>query len=71
MKKYELIKSDLEGLFRIRALKDFNDVIKCNIGCQKRMTLKKLLKRIKSDGGMQPHREQYVKIMENAHLILK
>lgn len=55
----------------ITVYKDLNNVIKCNIGCQKRMTLKKLLKRIKSDGGMQPHREQYVKIMENAHLILK
>lgn len=31
-KKYELIKSDLEGLFRIRALKDFNGVKNGDIG---------------------------------------
>lgn len=55
----------------ITVYKDLNDVIKCNIGCQKRMTLEKLLKRIKSHGGMQPYREQYVRIMENAHLLLK
>ena len=31
-KKYELIPSDIEGLFRIKALKDFNDVKKGDIG---------------------------------------
>ena len=31
-KKYELIPSDKEGLFRIKALKDFNDVKKGDIG---------------------------------------
>ena len=31
-KKYELIPSDREGLFRIKALKDFNDVKKGDIG---------------------------------------
>ena len=30
--KYELIPSDIEGLFRIKALKDFNDVKKGDIG---------------------------------------
>ena len=30
--KYKLIPSDIEGLFRIKALKDFNDVKKGNIG---------------------------------------
>lgn len=49
---------------------DINDVIKCNIGCQKRMTLEGLLKRIEEDGGMTKDREEYVRIMENAHLLL-
>ena len=31
-KKYELIPSDIEGLFRIKALKDFNNVKKGDIG---------------------------------------
>ena len=31
-KKYELIPSDIEGLFRIKALKDFNDVKNGDIG---------------------------------------
>lgn len=31
-KKYELIPSDMEGLYRIKALKDFNDVKKGDIG---------------------------------------
>ena len=31
-KKYELTPSDIEGLFRIKALKDFNDVKKGDIG---------------------------------------
>lgn len=31
-KKYELIPSDIEGLFRVKALKDFNDVKKGDIG---------------------------------------
>lgn len=31
-KKYELIPSDIEGLFRVKALKEFNDVKKGDIG---------------------------------------
>ena len=31
-KKYELIPSDKEGLFRVKALRDFNDVKKGDIG---------------------------------------
>ena len=31
-KKYELIPSDKEGLYRIKALRDFNDVKKGDIG---------------------------------------
>ena len=31
-KKYELIPSDIEGLFRVKALKDFNNVKKGDIG---------------------------------------
>ena len=31
-KKYELIPSDMEGLFRIKALKDFSNVKKGDIG---------------------------------------
>ncbi|MCI6191384.1 MAG: hypothetical protein MR691_15880 [Clostridium sp.] len=49
---------------------DINNVIKCNIGCQKRMTLEGLLKRIEEDGGMTKDREEYVRIMQNAHLLL-
>ena len=49
---------------------DINNVIKCNIGCQKRITLEGLLKRIEEDGGMNEHEEEYVRIMENAHLLL-
>lgn len=55
----------------ITIYKDMNDIIRCNIDCQKRMTLGSLMLRIKNDGGMKPHREQYVRIMENAHLLLK
>lgn len=50
---------------------DMNNIIKCNIGCQKRMTLEGLLKRIEEDGGMTKDREEYVRIMENAHLLLR
>ena len=49
---------------------DINNVIKCNIGCQKRITLEGLLKRIEEDGGMTKDREEYVRIMQNAHLLL-
>ena len=31
-KKYELIPSDIEGLFRVKALKDFGNVKRCDIG---------------------------------------
>ena len=34
------------------------------------MTLEGLLKRIEKDGGMTKDREEYVRIMENAHLLL-
>lgn len=54
----------------ITVYRDINNVIKCNIGCQKRMTLEGLLKRIEEDGGMNEHRKEYVRIMENAHLLL-
>ena len=47
-----------------------NNIIKCNIGCQRRMTLEGLLKRIEEDGGMNDHRKEYVRIMQNAHLLL-
>ena len=50
---------------------DMNNVIKCNIGCQKKMTLTDLINRIKEDGGMNEHGEEYVRIMENAHLLLR
>ena len=49
---------------------DMNNIIKCNIGFQKRMTLTDLINRIKEDGGMNEHREEYVRIMKNAHLLL-
>lgn len=49
---------------------DMNNIIKCNIGCQKRITLEGLLKRIEEDGGMTKDREEYVRIMKNAHLLL-
>lgn len=49
---------------------DMNNIIKCNIGYQKRMTLTDLINRIKEDGGMNEHREEYVRIMKNAHLLL-
>ena len=50
---------------------DINNIIKCNIGYQKRMTLTDLINRIKEDGGMNEHREEYVRIMKNAHLLLR
>lgn len=50
---------------------DVNNVIKCNIGCQKKMTLTDLINRIKEDGGMTKDKEEYVRIMENAHLLLR
>ena len=49
---------------------DINNVIKCNIGCQKRITLEGLLKRIEEDGDMTKDKEEYVRIMQNAHLLL-
>ena len=54
----------------ITIYKDINNVIKCNIGCQKRITLEGLLKRIEKDGGMTKDKEEYVRIMQNAHLLL-
>ena len=54
----------------ITIYKDINNVIKCNIGCQKRITLEGLLKRIEEDGGMNEHGKEYVRIMQNAHLLL-
>ena len=54
----------------ITIYKDINNVIKCNIGCQKRITLEGLLKRIEEDGGMTKDKEEYVRIMQNAHLLL-
>lgn len=54
----------------ITVYKDINNIIKCNIGCQRKMTLSDLINRIKKDGGMNEHREEYVRIMENAHLLL-
>ena len=54
----------------ITVYRDINNIIKCNIGCQSKMTLEGLLKRIEEDGGMTKDREEYVRIMENAHLLL-
>lgn len=54
----------------ITVYRDINNVIKCNIGCQRGMTLTDLINRIEEDGGMNEHREEYVRIMENAHLLL-
>lgn len=53
----------------ITVYKDMNNIIKCNIGCQRKMTLSDLINRIKEDGGMNEHREEYVRIMKNAHLL--
>lgn len=49
---------------------DINGNVKCNIGCQKGMTLEVLERRIEEDGGMRPHRKQYINIMKNAKTIL-
>lgn len=54
----------------ITVYKDMSNVIKCNIGCQSKMTLEDLLQRIAKDGGMNERREEYVRIMKNAHLLL-
>lgn len=54
----------------ITVYRDINNIIKCNIGCQRGMTLTDLINRIEEDGGMNEHREEYVRIMENAHLLL-
>lgn len=53
----------------ITVYRDINNIIKCNIGCQRGMTLTDLINRIKEDGGMNEHREEYVRIMKNAHLL--
>lgn len=49
---------------------DTEEVYKCNIGCQKEMTLEKLLKRIEEDGGMKSHRMKYVNTMKSAEYLL-
>lgn len=49
---------------------DISNIIKCNIGCQKRLTLTDLINRIKEDRSMNEHGEEYVRIMQNAHLLL-
>lgn len=49
---------------------DTEEVYKCNIGCQKEMTLEKLLKRIEEDGGMKSHRMKYVNTMKLAEYLL-
>lgn len=49
---------------------DTDEVYKCNIGCQKEMTLEKLLKRIEEDGGMKGHRMKYVNAMKVAEYLL-
>lgn len=49
---------------------DTEGVYKCNIGCQKEMTLEKLLKRIEEDGGMKSHRIKYVNAMKVAEYLL-
>lgn len=54
----------------ITVYKDMSNVIKCNIGCQSKMTLEDLLQRIAKDGGMNERREEYVRIMQNAHWLL-
>lgn len=54
----------------ITVYKDMNNIIKCNIGCKSGMTLEDLLQRIEENGGMNEHRKEYVRIMENAHLLL-
>ena len=54
----------------ITVYKDINNITKCNIGCQRGMTLTDLINRIEEDGGMNEHREEYVRIMQNAHLLL-
>ena len=54
----------------ITVYKDMNNIIKCNIGCQSRMTLEDLLQRIAKDGGMNERRKEYIRIMQNAHWLL-
>ena len=49
---------------------DINGNVKCNIGCQKGMTLEVLERRIEENGGMRPHRKQYINVMKNAKTIL-
>lgn len=50
--------------------KDINNIIKCTIDSQSGMTLEDLLKKIEIDGSMREHKEEYVRIMQNAHLLL-
>lgn len=54
----------------ITVYRDSSNIIKCNIGCHRRMTLEDLLQRIQDVGGMTKSREEYVRIMKNAHLLL-
>ena len=56
---------------RMMTLYSKEGIIYCNIGCQKGMTYKDLLRRIEEDGGMSPHRQEYVNIMEASKILLR
>ncbi|MGL4850877.1 MAG: hypothetical protein ACRC28_18480 [Clostridium sp.] len=52
----------------ITIYKDLKGVQRCNIGCQNGMTLEQLEQRIQEDGGMEPHRQQYIDLMKQIRL---
>ena len=54
----------------ITVYRDMNNIAKCNIGCKSGMTLEDLLQRIEENGGMNERRKEYVRIMQNAYLLL-
>ncbi len=55
---------------RLITLYSFEGEVYCNIGCQMGMTLEQLEQRIEDDGGMKPHRQEYVNIMKCGRVLL-
>lgn len=48
----------------------YENEVYCNIGCQEGLTLEQLEQRIQDDGGMKPHRQEYINIMKCGRILL-